>query len=233
MEACGLRKLAFIIPALLIGLIAGALLITGLRVQNWFEGPDPESIASASLQSMREQARLVPFTARYVAVVTSRQRRFGLSAERTLIMPGTVRYEIDLARLREQDLNWDPETRTLGVTLPPIEIAGPELNFNEIKEYGGGGVLSALTNAEDRLDEANRNAGQQELLRQAKAPLPMNLAQDAARRAVERSFALPLRAAGIDATVEARFADDAARDPSRLDRSRRMEDVLKERQADR
>jgi hypothetical protein len=57
----------------------------------------------------------------------------------------------------------------------------------------------------------------------------MRLARDAAKRAVERSFAMPLRAAGIEAQVEVRFADEARQDPSYLDRSRRPEDVLKER----
>ena len=43
-----------------------------------------------------------------------------------------------------------------------------------------------------------------------------------------------LKAAGIDARVEARFADEAGtEDPSRLDRSRRIEDVLNDKQADR
>ena len=61
----------------------------------------------------------------------------------------------------------------------------------------------------------------------------MRLAREAAVRAVERSFAMPLRAAGIGATVEVKFADDRGQERSYLDRSRRMEDVLKERQTGR
>jgi hypothetical protein len=57
----------------------------------------------------------------------------------------------------------------------------------------------------------------------------MRLARDAAKRAVARSFAMPLRAAGIEANVEVRFAGEAGGDPSYLDRSRRIEDVLNER----
>jgi hypothetical protein len=178
---------------------------------------------------MREQARLTPFAARFVAVVTSTQSRFGLSAKKTLIMPGMVRYEIDLAKLQQRDLAWDPAAKKLTVTLPPIEVSRPEINLNELQEYDSGGVLMALTKSEDRLDAANRQRGQQELIRQARAGLPMRLARDAARRAVERSFAMPLKAAGIEAEVSARFADEGTQDPSYLDRSRRMEDVLKER----
>lgn len=228
-----MRKFAFILPAVLVGLLLGAVLVTSLRVQDWFlRGPDPESIATASLQSVREQARLTPFAARFVAVVTSTQERFGLRAQRTLIMPGNVRYEVDLARLRQQDLEWNEASRTLSITLPPLEISEPQIDMNQVQVYGAGGLLSALTNAEETLDAANRVRGQHELMAQARQPTPMRLARDAAKRAVERSFAMPLRAAGVDARVEVRFADEpAGSDPSQMDRSRRIEDVLRERQS--
>jgi hypothetical protein len=227
-----MRRTPLLIVAVLIGLVLGAVLIGSLRLSSLFgKGPDPETVATASLQSMREQARLTPFAARFVAVVTSTQSRFGLNAKKTLIMPGMVRYEIDLAKLQQRDMAWDAAAKKLTITLPPIEISRPEINLNELQEYDGGGVLMALTKSEDRLDAANRQHGQQELVRQARAGLPMRLAREAAKRAVERSFAMPLKAAGIEAEVSARFADEGSGDPSYLDRSRRIEDVLKERQA--
>jgi ABC-type amino acid transport substrate-binding protein len=226
-----LRRSVLIVVSLAAGLLLGALLVGSLKMSSFFgRGPDPETVAAASLQSVREQARLSPFAARFVAVVTSSQSRFGLSAQKTLIMPGMVRYEIDLAKLQPRDLAWDSEKKTLSVTIPPLEISSPEVQLTELREYGGNGVLTALTDTEDRLDAANRQRGQQELIRQARQALPMRLARDAARRAIERSFAMPLKAAGIDAAVAARFPDEARQDPSFLDRSRSIEDVLKERQ---
>lgn len=224
---------AIVLPALLLGLILGALLVATIRIGDWFDGPDPETIATASLQSMREQARLTPFTARFVAVVTSSQNRFGLTAQKTLILPGTVRYEIDLARLRQRDLRWDEGGKTLTVSLPALELAGPEIDLGEIREYGGGGILTAITGAEQRLDEANRSQARQELLRQARQPMPMRLAREAARRAVERSFAMPLKAAGVEARVVARFPEEGSKNSSRLDSSRSVEDVLREQKAHR
>jgi hypothetical protein len=235
MESRRVKRTGLIILTLVIGLAVGALLVASLRVTSLFDrGSDPESIAAASLQSMREQARLTPFVARFVTVVTSTQTRFGLEAEKTLIMPGTVRYELDLAQLEQDDLEWDPTTSTLAVTLPPIEISGPDIDLNEVQEYSGGGVLMALTDAEETLEAANRRRGRQSLLEQARGPVPMRMAREAAREAVERSFVMPLRAAGIEARVVAEFAPEAgADDPSRLDRSRRVEDVLREKQAGR
>jgi hypothetical protein len=53
-----------------------ALLLAIWGVQRYVESrlsPDPVTVASASLQGLREQNRLSAFAARYVAVVTSRQ----------------------------------------------------------------------------------------------------------------------------------------------------------------
>jgi hypothetical protein len=190
--------------------------------------PDPTSIASATLNGMREQNRLSAFVASYVAVVTSTQNRLGLSARKTLIMPGTVRYEIDLGKLRPQDVTWDEGQKLLTVTLPPVELVGPQVDLNAVREFDGGGVLMALSNAEDRLDAANRRAAQAELLRQARGPVPMRIARDATRRAVERNFALPLRAAGLDARVEVRFADER-RSSEQMERSTPLTEVLDQR----
>jgi hypothetical protein len=121
---------------------------------------------------------------------------------------------------------WDAATKTLSVRLPPIEVDGPQVDLTAIREYSSGGVLAAVTNAESRLDLANRRAGQAELLRQAREPVSMRLARDATRRAVERSFALPLRAAGLDAKVVVAFAGDPVASDELWDVSRSLEQVL-------
>lgn len=215
--------------ALIGGLVALGLLFAGFFVLKSYLtskfAPDPETIVSSTLSGMREQNRLTSFIASYVAVVTSEQSRLGLTARKTLIMPGTVRYEVDLGKLEPEDLSWNESAKELTVTLPPIEIAGPQVDLNAIREYDGGGLLMRLTDAEQRLDEANRKAAQAELLRQAKAPTPMRIAREATRRAVERNFALPLRAAGLDAHVVVRFPDEG-RSAEQMDRSTPLNEVL-------
>jgi hypothetical protein len=176
---------------------------------------------------MRAQNRLVPFVARYVSVVTSKQSQLMFTSERTLVLPGDVRYELDLAKLGERDVTWDDDTKTLSVRLPEIEIAGPEVDLAAAREYGSGGVLGALTDSRTQLDDANRSKAVADLRKQAQAATPMRLAREAARQAVEHSFALPLRAAGIaDAKVVARFASDPTNDPSYIDRSRSYNEVM-------
>lgn len=185
-------------------LVALALVFAG-TLKGWFTPDDPETVAAASLEGLREQNVLVPFTARYVAVVTSRQEQLGLAARKTLIMPGTVRYELDLASLGEEDLAWDADSGTLTVTLPPLRLAGPEIDLAGIREYRDGRLLLWLTDAEQTLDAANEAAARSELLEQAGGEVPMRLARGAAARAIESSFAMPLRAAGLDARVRVVF----------------------------
>ena len=220
--------IAAVVVALLLGLVVGGALDIGKRL---FGGPNPETVASSALQSMRAQNRLVPFVARYVSVVSSRQERLGglVSSERTLILPGDVRYELDLAQLGPEDVAWDAASSTLSVTLPEIEIAGPEVDLAAAREYGENGVLSVISDADQALDRNNRARAVADLRKQAGAAVPMRLAREAGRQAVERSFALPLQAAGFDnAKVVARYASEGSPVIEPLDRSRSYNDVLDE-----
>jgi hypothetical protein len=221
-----------VIGAIVIALILGVALgmATGIA-DRIFGGPNPKTIATASLESMRAQNRLVTFVARYVSVVTSEQKRLGglVSSERTLILPGDVRYELDLSKLQAKDVAWDSSTKTLRVQLPEIEVAGPDVDISAVREYGGGGVLSQLTNANQQLDQANRARAVADLRKQATAEVPMRLAHQAARAAVERSFAMPLIAAGFkDVKVVARFPTEGTDDASYLDLSTPYEEAIKE-----
>ena len=188
--------------------------------------PDPTTIARASLVGLREQNQLSAFAARFVAVVTTRQTMLGLTDEKTLILPGLVRYEVDLGKLEQRDVAWDAKTKTLAVTLPPVEADQPQVDLTALREYGSGGVLSRFTGADKMLDEVNCARAQAELVAQAHEAVPMKLARDATRHAVERSFAMPFRAAGIDASVTVRFADEPGASDRHWDVSRSVDDVL-------
>ena len=220
--------IAAIVVALLLGVVVG--MATGIA-DRILGGPNPKTIANASLQSMRAQNRLTVFAARYVSVVTSGQERLGglISSERTLILPGDVRYEVDLSKLQNGDVTWDKSTRTLRIQLPELELAGPDVDINSVKEYGGAGVLSALTNANQQLDQANRDRAVQDLRKQATAAVPMQLARQSARAAIARSFAMPLLAAGFkDVKVVARFPTDGSDEASYLDLSTPYEQAIQE-----
>ncbi len=226
-------RLLLLLPPLA-ALFLGALLGLVLRPSARAPAADPAAIAQATLLSVRDQGRLTSFAARFVAVATASESRLGLTARKTLIMPGEVRYSVDLARLNRRSLAWDADARTLTVTLPPLEISGPEIDLNQVREYSEGGILMALTDAERTLDQANRRSAQDELMRQARERTPMGQARNAAMRAVARTFAMPLRAAGIDASVAVRFVGPAGGEEAFfLDRPRRIDEAVRDRQANR
>jgi Protein of unknown function (DUF4230) len=191
---------------ILVAFLALALLIGGAI---WWAkrqiSPPVETIVASSLDSLHEQNRLSAFAARFVTVVTSRKEQLGFAAEKTLILPAMVRYEVDLAKLTKDDLVWDAGAKSLTITLPPVEISGPEFALDQTKEYGTGAVLMALTDVEKLLDQSNRAKAKSDVLKQAAAPTMIKLAQDATVRAVTQSFALPLKAAGVEANVKVIF----------------------------
>jgi hypothetical protein len=206
MEPCGVKRTLLILVTLTLGLAIG-----GIAALNWQrdEAPDITTIAQSSLEAVQAQNRLTAFAARFTVAVTSQTQRLGLSARKTMIVPGLVRYELDWAKVQPTDLIWDATTRRLTVTLPPVEISEPAVDVARIQEYEDGRLLMALGNAETALDAANRAKMRDALLKEAQAPTLVKLARDATRAAVERTFELPLGAAGVDADVVVRFRDEA------------------------
>ena len=189
-------------------LILLSLILATMGAVMWIKrsvSPPVETVVASSLKSLQEQNRLSAFAARFVTVVTSRKEQLGFAAEKTLIMPAMVRYEVDLAKLKQGDLVWDAGAKTLTITLPPVEISGPEFALDQTKEYGSGAVLMTLTDVERILDQSNRAKAKSDVITQAKAPTMIKLAQDATARAVAHSFALPLKAAGVEANVKVEF----------------------------
>jgi Protein of unknown function (DUF4230) len=163
--------------------------------------PPVETIVASSLKSLQTQNRLAVFAARFVTVVTTRKEQLGFAAEKTLIMPAMIRYEVDMAKLTPSDIVWDEPKRTLKVTLPQLELSGPEFDIAAAREYGSGAVLMTLTDVERLLDQSNRAKARTDVLAQAGVPVMMKLAEDSATKAVANNFALPLRAAGVEANV--------------------------------
>ena len=215
-------------------LLAGVAIGLSLRPPAGPPQADPQEIATATLLSVRDQGRLVSYSATFVASATASESHLGLTARKTLIMPGTVRYGVDLTRLRRSSLAWDEATRTLTVTLPPLELSGPKIDLDQVREESEGRLVMALADSEKELDSAVRRGAQDDLMRQARAPAAMAMARDAAMRSVARSFAMPIRAAGIDASVAVRFlGPDGREEAAFLDRPRRIEEKLRDRQANR
>jgi hypothetical protein len=191
-----------------IWIIVAALALLTLGVVMYVQrqiNPPVEAVVASSLKAVQEQNRLTAFSARFVTIATSSKSQYGLSAEKTLIVPGVVRYEVDLAKLQQKDVAWNAGTKTLTVTLPPLELSGPEFDLGSAREYASGKVLMTLTDVEKLLDQSNRAQVRADMLEQAQGKTTMRFAREATQRAVASSFAMPLRAAGVEAKVQVEF----------------------------
>ena len=130
-------------PRSLAALVLGVLLGMASRHRrpHLRRRPIRKTIATSSLESMRAQNRLIAFVARYVSVVSSEQERLGglVSTERTLILPGNVRYEVDLRQSAARGRALGRRDRKpCACAFRMIEIAGPEVDLTAAREYGDG-----------------------------------------------------------------------------------------------
>lgn len=195
--------------ALFAGAVLGAAALFFALESREPNRPDVETVAAASLEAVRAQNRLTVLAGRFTVAVSSRAERLGLSAEKTMIVPATVRYDVDYSKLTHENLRWDAAERTLYVGVPDVELSAPQVDLDRVREYSDGQLLMALGNAREALDRANRAKVDDAVLEEADTAFMRGLARDAARSAVERGFTIPLEAAGIAAKVVVRFEDEA------------------------
>ncbi|WP_337828271.1 DUF4230 domain-containing protein [Pseudonocardia sp. TMWB2A] len=167
---------------------------------------DPQMIVQASLETLKEQQVLTPFIARYVAVVP--QTTTSAGSPQLLLVPGTVRYEVDVEGVRASDLEWNATTKELEIKLPKLRVNGPDIIHDAIARWRGGGKPVPLAKKEGGIDRASRRNAEAQLLEQARAKGPMEQAKAAVRAIVKRSFSAPLKSAGVDAGVKVYFADE-------------------------
>lgn len=153
-------------------------------------------------------------------------RGFGmLTSQRVLKAPFSVDYFVDMGALGAGDFGWDAATRTLVVNAPAVRVAAP--NIDESRTYvdqtSGMFVTRAAMAAlqKQASARATRVAGDE-----ARSPARIAQAQANARRSLAALFRGPLAAAGLEARVVVRFANDPVKDGERWDMTRSLDDVL-------
>lgn len=199
-----------VIAALIVSVGVGTLYVPAIN-RALDRDPDGARVASAVLTSIQKQRRLVVLSATVnVAHTAHHDALFGLvNANKTLIVPGTMRYELDWSRLKRDDLAWDKAAKRLTVTIPSLEIAGPDIQTKRVTEYKDGGLMLAVTDVEKSLDAENHAAADARFVAEARNPILLDLARTQAKAAVRDVFVVPLVAVGIAAPdVVVRFAQD-------------------------
>lgn len=211
-------------------ILIAALALAYFAYSRWSREDEVDAVGSM-ITGFRKQNSLTVFSAQ-VATVTNRteQRAFGLlSSRQTAIIPATVEYRLDQSQLTPDRFRWNAETQTMALTLPALTITKPNLDVARAQFYRGG--LPMGGEMRDAMARASASDASREAVRQASSASLQQIARNAAREAMTQNLLLPLRAAGFDrATVSVRFADErGGSDPSYLDASRPVADVLRER----
>lgn len=165
------------------------------------EAPDVRTIAAVTLKGVKAQNKIVVMESNYVAVVESDETRLGIfHSRKTLVLPGTFRYQVDLNGMTDRDLRWDSRANVLHVRIPKVAIDGPDVDLTKAKHYADG-MLTSFSSVSEALDDRNTKVAREQLIRQAGDARVMQQARNSAERAIEQTFSMPLRAAGVTATV--------------------------------
>ena len=147
------------------------------------------------------------------------------TSERVMKAPFEVEYFVDVSGLDAGDFAWEAASRTLLLNAPAVRVGA--VNVDEAHTYvdktTGLFVTRAAMTALQRQASARAD---RVAAAEARKPERLAQAQANARRALTRLFAGPLGAAGLDAKVVVRFADDPVRGGERWDTSRSLTQVL-------
>lgn len=185
---------------------AAALALAGWLGWQAYGPEDLGDPLATSLVALEKQNRLTVFSAQLSPVVASDDERLlgMLKSRQIAVIPARVDYAVDFSKLGRERLAWDGQAQRLTVTLPPVRPGRPNLDEGRA-QYLREGVW--ITNAaQAQLTRANTQLAERQAADQANSPVLLDLARDAARKAVQQNLTIPLQMAGYDrVSVTVRF----------------------------
>lgn len=132
-----------------------------------------------------------------VQATASDIRGFGwLRSDQVVKMPYSVAYHVDLSRLRDRDLQWNAQTKTLIVDAPDVTAAAPNTDEGRRTLVDTSGLF-VTRDAAEALSQRTSIRAAEVAGREARSPERMAQAREHARRALTRLLAQPLTAAGL------------------------------------
>ena len=199
-------------PLLTLPAVAGLGL---LALGSWYAlkslSPDHGDPVAASLLAFEKQDRLTVFSAQLAPVVSADdERAYGLLKSRQIaVIPARIDYTLDLSQMTLARMKWDASKLRLDVTLPPLQLSTPNLDEAHAQYLREGVWITGPAQA--KLTRDNTLRAEQFAADQARNPVLLGLAKDAARGAMQQNLAIPLQVAGYGAvTVTVRFDGEPA-----------------------
>lgn len=202
------------VAALGIGIAFGPQIVARLPapVGNFLQrlGSDQDIVATlvTSVQKMND---LTVYGAQLLSIVKTERAGLISPLDTTtyVIVPGSVRYVVNLSSLQRDDFTWDENTSTLVVM-----VADPLPTLTSIDGARARVLVDGvdMTSGDERqrvLQQSLTVAGK-DIATRANDPAALAAAREAGRAALQANFAAPLRAAGLKPDIIIRFRSEAA-----------------------
>jgi hypothetical protein len=204
----------FGIVALGIGIAYGPQIIERLPapIGNFLDrlGSDQDVVATlvTSVQKMNE---LTVFGAQLFSIAKTEREGLISPLDTTtyVIVPGSVRYVVNLSKLDRSAFTWDARTSTLVAVLPDPQLTDVNVDGARAKVLVDGVDLTG-GDERQRILQKSLDVARADIVQKASGPALMASAKDAGRAALAQNFAAPLVAAGLKPNVIIRFRSEAA-----------------------
>lgn len=149
-----------------------------------------------------------------------------LDSSQVLKAPFTADYFVDVGQLGPGNYRYDPKSRTLTVTAPPVKAENINVDEAHRTLVETKGLFVSRSAGEELSQKTSANA-EALVTREANRPENIARARDQARRDIAALLHTPLAAAGAgDVDVVVRFPDEGGSSRERWDVSRSIADVL-------
>ena len=169
-----------------------------------------EDVVATLVTSVHKMNDLSVFGAQLYSIVKTPHEGLidALDTTTWVIVPGSVRYVVNLSTLDRGNFNWDAKTRTLVVVVPdPVPT---EANIDGARaRVLVDGVDLATGDDRERILQKSLAVARDDIGRKARETFFMGSAREAGRAALQANFAAPLVAAGLNPIVTVRFRSEA------------------------
>lgn len=156
---------------------------------------DTKKVLSATIESLKSESRLVSYS--YVGtqnVLIDRSYWYLFNGQQQLIVPATVSYFIDLAKLNESSATYDESANTVMVTLPKLMLT---VEFDPRRAtIINSGMPTLSDSVVQALTKLNYDTARKSAIKQGQQAALVQSARDRTKENIERLFRVPLQAAG-------------------------------------
>lgn len=164
--------------------------------QSGFLQTDTKKVLSATVDSLRNENKMLVFSYRGTARVKfERSRWIIFDGTQTLIVPGVVNYYVDLGQISLANVTYDEKAKLVRVKLPPV-IMGDIAFQPEQATTINGGLLTFSQAQVDEMLKANYATARRAMTAQAQGAAFVGAARRQAIANVQTYFEIPLRIVG-------------------------------------